>query len=90
MYYKLKTRKFKESYNNNIDIKIKDIKKILRENIAECPFSTFPYIFGSNSKQSSMRSQGNCVAMTMYFQNKSIMASNSSTFFASLILFPKS
>ena len=70
MYYKLKTRKFKESYNNNIDIKIKDIKKILRENIAECPFSTFPYIFGSNSKQSSMRSQGNCVAMTMYFQNK--------------------
>jgi hypothetical protein len=70
MYYKLKTQKFKKSYNNNININISYLKKIIKDNISECPFSTFQYIFGSNSKESVKKSQGNCVAMSMYLKNK--------------------
>ena len=70
MYYPLKLKKFT---NKNINKKYIDenlIEELMKKNIRECPYNTFPYIFGNNSKQSQKKyNSGNCVAMSINLQN---------------------
>ena len=71
MYNKLKLRKINESHLNNQHINPDTIKQLLYETSQECPFSTFPYVFGKNSYDSqNYTKSGNCVALSMYLKNK--------------------
>ena len=71
MYNKLKLRKLNESHLNNQQIDPDTIKELLHQTAEECPFSTFPYVFGKNSHDSqNYTKSGNCVALSMYLQNK--------------------
>jgi hypothetical protein len=71
MYSKLKLRKLNNSHVNNQPIDPNIIKKLLHETAKECPFSTFPYVFGKNSIDSqNYNHSGNCVALSIYLQNK--------------------
>ena len=70
MYYPLKLRKFTNKNINNIDIDEVLIENLMKKNILECPYNTFPYIFDNNSKQSQKKyKSGNCVAMSINLQN---------------------
>tara|TARA_Y100000768_G_scaffold378740_1_gene353528 strand:+ start:3021 stop:3983 length:963 start_codon:yes stop_codon:yes gene_type:complete len=70
MYHQLKLKNFtKKNINKNyIDEDL--LNKLLKKNIRNCPYNTFPYIFGNNSKQSLKKYKcGNCVAMSINLQN---------------------
>tara|TARA_R110001592_G_scaffold343535_1_gene634221 strand:- start:2104 stop:3042 length:939 start_codon:yes stop_codon:yes gene_type:complete len=70
MYYQLKLRKFTNKNINKIDIDEDLIENLMKKNILECQYNTFPYIFDNNSKQSQKKyKSGNCVAMSINLQN---------------------
>jgi hypothetical protein len=65
----MKLKHFNKKYINNIHIDNELVQRILMQNILECPYSTFPYIFGQNSKESQqLYGCGNCVAMSINLQ----------------------
>ena len=73
MYYPLKLRKFTNKNINNIDIDEDLIENLMKKNILECPYNTFPYIFDNNSKQSQKKyKSGKCnpskfpIAITLF------------------------
>ena len=70
MYYPLKLKKFTSKNINKKYIDENLIEELMLKNIQECPYNTFPYIFGNNSKQSQKKyNSGNCVAMSINLQN---------------------
>ena len=70
MYYPLKLKKFTSKNINKKYIDENLIEELMKKNIRECPYNTFPYIFGNNSKQSQKKyNSGNCVAMSINLQN---------------------
>ena len=70
MYYPLKLKKFTSKNINKKYIDHNLIEELMLKNIRECPYNTFPYIFGNNSKQSQKKyNSGNCVAMSINLQN---------------------
>ena len=70
MYYPLKLKKFTSKNINKKYIDENLIEELMLKNIHECPYNTFPYIFGNNSKQSQKKyNSGNCVAMSINLQN---------------------
>lgn len=69
MYYPIKLKAFTQKSINNIDIDEDLLKELLLKNILECPYSTFPYMSGKNSKESQeLYGCGNCVAMSINLQ----------------------
>ena len=69
MYYPIKLKKLSRKCVNNENIDNDLIKKLMLQNILECPYSTFPYMSGKNSKQSQrIYGCGNCVAMSINLQ----------------------
>ena len=69
MYYPIKLKEFTKDSINNIDIDEDLLKELLIKNILECPYSTFPYMSGKNSKESQeLYGCGNCVAMSINLQ----------------------
>ena len=69
MYNNIKLKSIKKSsINKNLDKTLVD--KLLYETITEFPFSTFPYINGSNSKGCQKYKQGNCVALAINLRKK--------------------
>ena len=69
MYYPIKLKAFTQNSINNIDIDEDLLKELLLKNILECPYSTFPYMSGKNSKESQeLYGCGNCVAMSINLQ----------------------
>jgi hypothetical protein len=65
----MKLEHFNKNYINHINIDDDLVQSILIENILECPYSTFPYMFGKNSKESQeLYGCGNCVAMSINLQ----------------------
>jgi len=70
MYYPLKLKKFTSKNINKKYIDHNLIEELMLKNMQECPYNTFPYIFGNNSKQSQKKyNSGNCVAMSINLQN---------------------
>ena len=70
MYYPLKLKKFTSKNINKKYIDENLIEELMLKNIRECPYNTFPYIFGNNSIQSQKKyNSGNCVAMSINLQN---------------------
>lgn len=70
MYYPLKLKKFTSKNINKKYIDENLIEELMLKNMQECPYNTFPYIFGNNSKQSQKKyNSGNCVAMSINLQN---------------------
>ena len=70
MYYPLKLKKFTSKNVNKKYIDENLIEELMLKNMQECPYNTFPYIFGNNSKQSQKKyNSGNCVAMSINLQN---------------------
>ncbi len=71
MYHPLHLKHFKSKYINHKDISEEFIKTIMQQSASECPFSTFPYIFGMNSEQANQHhNTGNCVALSMFLRDK--------------------
>tara|TARA_B000000475_G_scaffold80433_1_gene65114 strand:+ start:136 stop:1125 length:990 start_codon:yes stop_codon:yes gene_type:complete len=69
MYYPIKLKKITKNSINNIDIDEDLLNELLLKNIIECPYSTFPYMMGKNSKESQEQyGCGNCVAMSINLQ----------------------
>ena len=69
MYYPIKLKNLSRKCVNNENIDNELIKKLMLQNILECPYSTFPYMSGKNSKQSQrIYGCGNCVAMSINLQ----------------------
>ena len=55
--------------HKNVDADL--LKTLLHETAVECPFSTFPYFYGNNSKQAQkLYKTGNCIALSLYLQDK--------------------
>lgn len=69
MYNNIKLKSIKKS-NINESINKTLVDKLLYETITEFPFSTFPYIHGSNSKGCQKYKQGNCVALALNLKRK--------------------
>ena len=71
MYHPLHLKHFKSKYINHKNISEEFIKTIMQQSASECPFSTFPYIFGMNSEQANQHhNTGNCVALSMFLREK--------------------
>ena len=69
MYYPIKLKNLSRKCINNESIDNELIKKLMLQNILECPYSKFPYMSGKNSKQSQrLYGCGNCVAMSINLQ----------------------
>ena len=70
MYYPLKLKKFTDKHINKKYVDEDLIKRLMKQNMKECSFNTFPYLFNNNSKQCLQKYKcGNCVSMSMNLKN---------------------